>query len=111
MRKAICKLFLNYIGQTDDEYIGTGWLIGPSLIVTAGHCALEEQAALNYVKVYFGYAGPQSVNTNNCTVRHGVRVAMPAEYLKAEAAAHDVSFVSYKCNACSEWSGVDRRLD
>ncbi|KZZ91772.1 Peptidase cysteine/serine, trypsin-like protein [Moelleriella libera RCEF 2490] len=93
MRKAICKLFLNYIGQTDDEYIGTGWLIGPSLIVTVGHCAIEEQAALNYIKVYLGYAGPQSVNTNNCTVRHGVRMAMPAEYLKAEAATHDVSFI------------------
>ena len=85
---------MGYIGLPKDEYIGTGWLISPTLIVTAGHCAFESGQALKYIKVYFGYSGPESIGKAESTYRYGTRVAMPSEYLKAEAATHDVSFVS-----------------
>ena len=85
---------MGYIGLPKDEFIGTGWLISPTLIVTAGHCAFENSHALRYIKVYFGYSGPESIEKAGSTYPYGTRVAMPSEYLKADAAAHDVSFVS-----------------
>lgn len=88
---------MNYIGMPNDEYIGTGWLIGPTLIVTAGHCGVEADKALKYINVYFGYDGPDSVGKVGTTYRYGTKIAIPAEYLKANAAAHDVSFVSHTC--------------
>lgn len=85
---------MSYIGLPKDEYIGTGWLINPTLIVTAGHCGVEDGNPLKYIKVYFGYSGPESTDKAGCTYRYGTRVAMPSEFLKADAATHDVSFVS-----------------
>ena len=85
---------MGYIGLPKDEYIGTGWLISPTLIVTAGHCGVENGHALKYIKVYFGYSGPESIDKDGSTYRYGTRVAMPSEFLKADAATHDVSFVS-----------------
>lgn len=34
--RMICSL--NIFGQDDNEIIGTGWIAGPRLIITAGHC-------------------------------------------------------------------------
>jgi V8-like Glu-specific endopeptidase len=34
--RTICQLHI--FSRTGDEFIGTGWLIGPRTIVTAGHC-------------------------------------------------------------------------
>lgn len=85
---------MGYIGLPKDEYIGTGWLISPTLIVTAGHNGIENGHALEYIKVYFGYSGPESIDKARSISRYGTRVAMPSEFLKAEAATHDVSFVS-----------------
>ena len=83
---------MGYTGLPKDEYLGTGWLISPTLIVTAGHCTFEHDYALKYIKVYFGYSGPESIDGS--TYRYGTRVATPEEFLKTEHPTLDVSFVS-----------------
>lgn len=85
---------MSYVGVSKDEYLGTGWLISPTLIVTAGHCVVEHGHALKYIKVYFCYSGSESIDNAESTYRYGIRVAIPSEFLKADAATHDVSFVS-----------------
>ena len=85
---------MGYIGIPEDEYLATGWLISPTLIVTAGHCAVHHGHALKYIKVYFGYSGPKSIDKAGSTYRYGTKVAIPSEFLKARAYTHDVSFVS-----------------
>lgn len=87
---------MNYISRPNDPREGTGWLISPTLIVTAGHCCVHQGRPLNYVRVHFGYAGPESVGNVGTTYRYGIRVAMPAEYLRVREpdATHDVAFVS-----------------
>jgi hypothetical protein len=89
---------LGYVnGNLNDEYIGTGWLISKDEIVTAGHCVYDHKGCsfLKYVKVYFGYDGPDSVHQDTCVYRRGVVVAAPAEYIKAVSPTHDVGFVSH----------------
>ena len=74
--------------------MGTGWLIAPDVVATAGHCVYDSGGPLKYIKVYFGYSGPESVGKAGCSYCYGVTAAAPAEYLKAQAYAHDVGFVS-----------------
>ena len=82
--------------------MGTGWLIADDLLVTAGHCSYDAQHGyLKWMKVYIGYAGPESVGTATCQYRQATSVAMPAEYLKAATVVHDVSFVSSIHCRCS----------
>ncbi len=91
---AICKLFMGYTNSSK-TYIGTGWLIADDLLVTAGHCSYDLNLGfLKWMKVYIGYAGPESVKAKTCQYRQAASVAMPAEYLKAASVTHDVSFVS-----------------
>ena len=94
---AVCKLFMGYHNRPGREYVGTGWLIGDDLVVTAGHCLYDwrdDGGFLKYIKVYIGYNGPDSVTDENCQYRRGVVAAAPAEYLKAASFTHDVGFVS-----------------
>lgn len=94
-----------YVNGGKDEYIGTGWLIGNDMIVTAGHCVYDwkdKGGFLKYIKVYFGYNSSSSPGM----YRYGISVSCPAEYLKAESDQHDLSFVSFQhqlykmCNLC-----------
>lgn len=39
--RSICQLHI--FARTGDEFVGTGWLIGPRTIVTAGHCLYMAQ--------------------------------------------------------------------
>ncbi|KAI9798155.1 MAG: hypothetical protein M1833_004904 [Piccolia ochrophora] len=104
--RAICKLFMGYMGSTN-TYVGTGWLIADDLLVTAGHCSFdEEEGYLKWMKVYIGYAGPESVGTATCQYRQAASVAMPAEYLKAATAVHDVSFVKLR----ARFDGISRSI-
>ena len=42
--------------------MGTGWLIAPDLLVTAGHCAYDQvNGQVQEIKAYVGYKGKESV--------------------------------------------------
>lgn len=85
-----------YTHGGSDEFMGTGWLISPDIIATAGHCLFDSVyngGCLRYIKCYFGYTGPSSVA--QCVYRWGISAAAPAEYLKSPSSeVHDVGFVS-----------------
>jgi hypothetical protein len=96
---AICKLIVVFSNLPNVQFVATGWLISENMIVTAGHGVYDWTDVGGFVesvKVYFGYAGPDSVKESGCTSRHGVSAAAPAEYLKASSFVHDVGFVSLR---------------
>jgi V8-like Glu-specific endopeptidase len=46
--------------------MGTGWLIAPNLLVTAGHCGYDQSyGPVQEIKAYIGYKGRASVNSLN----------------------------------------------
>ena len=77
--------------------IGTGWLIRPDLIVTAGHCSYDWEHAFGrcfQVKAYVGYNGAASVKTANVQFRRGKKIVTTVGWLKGGAnRANDVSFI------------------
>ncbi|KAM5377543.1 hypothetical protein ACJZ2D_004912 [Fusarium nematophilum] len=90
--RAVCKLFASYSNTGADEYIATGWLIANDLVVTSGSNLYnwsDKSGFAKYVKVYFGYGGMEAMQI----YRYGTSVAMPAEFLKADAVVHDVGFI------------------
>lgn len=79
--------------------MGTGWLIKPDLLVTAGHCVFDWGHGLGRLveaKCYIGYDGEASINDPKAQVqfRRGVQIATSSEWLRAKGAkAYDVGFI------------------
>ncbi|KAI9705868.1 MAG: hypothetical protein M1836_005274 [Candelina mexicana] len=94
---AICKVEMAYINNPGKEWIGTAFLITNDIAVTAGHNAYSpESGPLEYIRVFAGYAGERvkgGSGSKTCSERYGSVVAMPAEYMRAESATHDVAFI------------------
>jgi V8-like Glu-specific endopeptidase len=78
---------------------GTGWLIRPDLLVTAGHCTFDWGHNLGPVveiKAYIGYDGKTSVTDPKAKVqfRSGKRVATTLEWITSKGQRKfDVGFV------------------
>lgn len=95
------KLFLRYSNQraSDSWTTGTGWLIAPDLIVTAGHHAFDwsyKKGRLAQVKAYVGYNGKSSIDDPQIAAefRQGSQVATPSEWLRSKGMkAYDVAFI------------------
>lgn len=84
--RSICKLFMSYQNTPDTEYTGTGWLIAPNVIATAGHSLYDREekgGCLKSVKVHFGSRGPESVKETTSEPRWGISAALPASYMQA----------------------------
>ena len=80
----------------DPWMMGTGWLIAPDLIVTAGHMAFDWDHKLGFVKdikAWIGYHGRDQVGKDSVQLRHGKTVATPAEWIKAPRENYDVCFI------------------
>ena len=89
---------LHYEGQGNKDVwcMGTGWLIAPDLLVTAGHCSYDwthKLGKLTKVKAFIGYNGKESIDLPITQFRSGKRVACPAEWLKGPTRTYDVSFI------------------
>lgn len=100
MCTAIVKLQIRYENQTADDVRfaqGTGWLIQPDLLVTAGHCAYDHSynfGKASEVKAWIGYNGKDSIGTANVQFRSGKRIATTKEWVASDVnRAYDVSFV------------------
>ena len=95
------KLFLRYANQkaSDPWIIGTGWLVTPDLIVTAGHYAFDwshKNGRLTQVKAYIGYNGKASADDPQSAVQfqQGGQVATPSEWLRSKGMkAYDLAFI------------------
>ena len=77
--------------------MGTGWLIAPDLLVTAGHCAFDHQYGFGRateVKAYVGYNGKETIGKPGVQFRHGKAIATTKNWINdAVNRANDVSFI------------------
>ena len=87
-----------YQSVKDDRWgNGTGWLIRPDVLVTAGHCAYDWNRGLGRcmkIKAYIGYNGISSVGTRNVQFRQGKKVVTTDPWLKSSTkTSNDVAFI------------------
>ncbi|KAF2805958.1 uncharacterized protein BDZ99DRAFT_479970 [Mytilinidion resinicola] len=94
--RSIVKIFAQY-EYSNGWAMGTGWLIRPDLMVTAGHIVFNHgpkfgRAAV--IKAYIGYEGKKSIGTPGVQFRTGVRCVTTAGWLTRKGAKpFDVGFV------------------
>lgn len=95
-RTAIVKLQMRYERQTGDDegwYMGTGWLIAPDLMVTAGHNVYNWSGGDGVnglgkavtIKCHIGYQGKASVGKEGVQSRLAQYCATTAEWLGSSA--------------------------
>ncbi|KAF4461152.1 Glutamyl endopeptidase [Fusarium albosuccineum] len=96
----IVKLQIRYEKQppSDSRWAqGTGWLIKPDLIVTAGHCAFDHTYNFGKavrIRAYVGYSGKEFINQKGVQFRTGVKIATPNEWITSDInRANDVSLI------------------
>lgn len=78
--------------------MGTGWLVRPDLVITAGHVIYDwgyHLGATSQMKCYIGYNGRESVLSPTVQTRFGRLVMTPAEWLQTSdnRRQRDVAFV------------------
>ncbi|KAH6886854.1 hypothetical protein B0T10DRAFT_442993 [Thelonectria olida] len=77
--------------------MGTGWLIRPDLLVTAGHVVYDwghRYGAATQIRCYIGYNGRASVKTPQVQARYGINVVTTAEWIEAaNNRMRDVAFI------------------
>lgn len=67
--------------------MGTGWLVSPDLLVTAGHVVYDWDRQLGpctQMKCYIGYNGRDSVKSPQVQSRHGVNVVTTADWVETD---------------------------
>ena len=77
--RMICSLEIT--AADGEAYIGTGWIAGPRLIMTAGHCVFEKnsmQGWANSIKVYPG----RSISTDPKTCFISTQFKAPDQWVK-----------------------------
>ncbi|KAF5543492.1 glutamyl endopeptidase [Fusarium phyllophilum] len=77
--------------------MGSGWLIRPDLLVTAGHVVFDwgrRLGAADQIKCYIGYNGKESVRSPHVQARFGAKVVTPVEWIEASNnRRQDVAFI------------------
>ncbi|KAJ4424703.1 hypothetical protein N0V82_000631 [Gnomoniopsis sp. IMI 355080] len=104
--RSIVKLQMRYERQTGSDqgwYMGTGWLITPDIMVTAGHNVYnwsggDDEHGLGKavtIKCHIGYHGKESVGTDaNVQSRLAKRCVTSAEWLEGKDNRHrDFAFI------------------
>ncbi|KAI0429589.1 trypsin-like cysteine/serine peptidase domain-containing protein [Xylaria sp. FL1042] len=101
--RAIVKLQMRYEKQNADDHayaMGTGWLISPNMLVTAGHNVYSwagSEGSLGravHINCYIGYHGRDSVDSPMVQHRFAKTVVTTAEWLTSKDNRHrDVAFI------------------
>jgi V8-like Glu-specific endopeptidase len=76
--------------------MGTGWLVRPDLLITAGHVVFDysyEYRAAVQIKCYIGYDGRNSVGGPTCQPRYGKHVVTTGEWTNEPNRRKDVAFI------------------
>ena len=77
--------------------MGTGWLVRPDLLITAGHVVYDWSSRLGptkEIKCYIGYNGRASVGTSHVQARFAKKVVTTVEWLEStDNRQKDVAFV------------------
>ncbi|KAJ5662231.1 uncharacterized protein N7477_009847 [Penicillium maclennaniae] len=92
---------MSYEGGPASRSMGTGWLITPDLLVTAGHCVYDHKnqeregyGRVNVMKCHIGYNGRDSLNTPDVQTRTARRIVTTGEWVDSGNNRHkDVAFV------------------
>lgn len=99
---AIVKITMRFAKQPSDSDAwgqGTGWLIRPDVVVTAGHCVYDHYSNKGQpfgravlIRVWSDYNGKDSSKASN--FRSGIRVATTAAYVQdGENHQNDVAVI------------------
>ncbi|KAF4952732.1 hypothetical protein FGADI_6484 [Fusarium gaditjirri] len=96
--RSIVKIQARFEGKGKPVWMmGTGWLIRPDILVTAGHVVYDwgrHYGAATQIRCYIGYNGRASVKTAQVQARYGVNVVTTAEWIEAaNNRTRDVAFV------------------
>ncbi|KAK4233545.1 hypothetical protein C8A03DRAFT_38736 [Achaetomium macrosporum] len=97
--RAVLKLHMRYKGQKSDDKrwaAGSGWLIAPDLLVTAGHCVYDHVNQLGpatHIKAYVGYHGKKSVQESSVQTRYGKVVITASAWINAKVRINDFALV------------------
>ncbi|KAK1470097.1 ATP synthase F1 [Colletotrichum melonis] len=97
--RSIVKIQARFNSGNDQTIwmMGTGWLVSPDTVVTAGHVVYDWrnrwQAAIE-IKCFIGYSGLASVGTSKVQGRFGEHVVTTAHWVNGNnKRAHDVAFL------------------
>ncbi|KAI0817091.1 trypsin-like cysteine/serine peptidase domain-containing protein [Xylaria sp. FL0064] len=101
--RAIVKLQMRYEKQSADDHayaMGTGWLISPNMLVTAGHNVYSWagiEGGLGravHINCYIGYHGRDSIDSPTVQHRFAKTIVTTAEWLTSKDNRHrDVAFI------------------
>ncbi|KAJ4161868.1 hypothetical protein NW765_009955 [Fusarium oxysporum] len=96
--RSIVKIQSRFQDRGDQTWMmGTGWLVRPDLLVTAGHVVHDWGRKLgpaDQIKCYIGYNGKQSVGSPHVQARYGAKVVTPVEWIEGSSnRAKDVAFI------------------
>ncbi|KAK3690501.1 hypothetical protein B0T22DRAFT_380496, partial [Podospora appendiculata] len=98
--RSIVKLFIKFEGQAaDDEHwaIGTGYLVSPDTLVTAGHLVFDRSGLgrATLIKAFIGYRGRESVTAPDSIVqaRYATKLITTSEWVKDGHISKDAAFV------------------
>lgn len=79
---------------------GTGWLIQDNLVVTTGHLVVDVpskqynmQTFATIVRVYIGYSGKDTMDSEDVDFWEGTVVVVPRNYATKKKWVHDFAFV------------------
>lgn len=103
-KTAIVKLEMAYEGfppGSDMASMGTGWLIRPDLLVTAGHCVYDHSGndgqgygRVSVMQCHIGYNGRDSLKAPSVQTRFAKRIVTTGEWIDSRNNRHrDVAFV------------------
>ncbi|KAI2465066.1 hypothetical protein F4781DRAFT_435798 [Annulohypoxylon bovei var. microspora] len=98
--RSILKLFIKYENLGDNKFAhGTGWLIRPDVMITAGHNVFTWRAnggRAREIIAYAGYNGASSINEASVEVRKAKRVVTTSQWLSNRGSmAHDFAMVMF----------------
>ncbi|KAI1106657.1 hypothetical protein F4804DRAFT_347607 [Jackrogersella minutella] len=98
--RAILKLFIKYENLGDNKFAhGTGWLIRPDVMITAGHNVFTWRAnggKAREIIALAGYSGVSSLYDSSVEVRKAKRVVTTSQWLSNRGSmAHDFALVMF----------------
>ncbi|KAF5636031.1 glutamyl endopeptidase [Fusarium sp. NRRL 52700] len=96
--RSIVKIQSRFQDQGGQRWMmGSGWLIRPDLLVTAGHVVYDwgrKFGAADQIKCYIGYNGKQSVGSPQVQARFGSKVVTTEKWIQDSSnRRQDVAFI------------------
>ncbi|GKU05894.1 glutamyl endopeptidase [Fusarium langsethiae] len=96
--RSIVKIQARFEGKGKPVWMmGTGWLIRPDVLVTAGHVVYDwgrRYGAASQIRCFIGYNGRASLQTAQVQARYGVKVISTEEWLQdAGNRTRDLAFI------------------